>query len=631
MAKKKGSQEQGPNKSQEQGPSRSQEQGPSRSQEQQPPTSPTFVSCLSCHYCDCVSFDESDVAAYSAHLTTAHSVARNVDSLVALTLREQCRAPLPSPPPPVVLAPPSFSLPTQEMTEDWMNVDVGAIEEDEEEEEDGNKADEATKLPEPAAKPTGLSLPVTEMTDDWMNDDVRAIDDDDDLDEEEEMAAARKAAAKGKPVPEAKSPAKESKGKMEKPKRKDKKAKTDDIVEGDGPKVKGKITGTVEHSSQVQKLLDEKAASADQNDAKVKKAGVGYLEQKAAEKKAKETKAAEEKALKKAAEKLEVEKKAAEKIEAEKKAVEKKAAEKKTAEEAAAKKSADKKATEQKKAAEKIASDKKAAEKAATEKKVAEKAIAEKKAAEDKKAKEKAAAEKIVVEKAAAEKKAAELKKSEKKAAEPQKKSVEAKSDIDSIMDDWLNASELDGADDSIPDELPEIDEVDETKRRSTKKSMDSVIPSMDSRLTNIMDDAGNKNVKNTVDDWFKGTKAMSVPTAAYSLPKEEKVMKEPQAESVPTGDCVVCGRLARALCSGCKHVFYCSRDHQKKHWASHKEDCRGMARLPWRVERDDRVGRFLVATRDLQEGELLLQESPMVVGPRQLTKPVSRLFLAVL
>merc|ERR1719481_1329173 len=34
-------------------------------------------------------------------------------------------------------------------------------------------------------------------------------------------------------------------------------------------------------------------------------------------------------------------------------------------------------------------------------------------------------------------------------------------------------------------------------------------------------------------------------------------------------------------------------------------------------------MGRYLMATKDLEEGELILNESPMVVGPRQLTKPV--------
>ena len=34
-------------------------------------------------------------------------------------------------------------------------------------------------------------------------------------------------------------------------------------------------------------------------------------------------------------------------------------------------------------------------------------------------------------------------------------------------------------------------------------------------------------------------------------------------------------------------------------------------------------MGRYLVATKNIDEGELILNESPMVVGPRQLTKPV--------
>merc|ERR1712037_952560 len=76
---------------------------------------------------------------------------------------------------------------------------------------------------------------------------------------------------------------------------------------------KGKMMGTVEHSPEVQKLLD----------AEKSKAGVGYLEQKAAEKKEKEKKAAELKAQKKAAEKFAAEQKLAEK----KLAEEKKAAE----------------------------------------------------------------------------------------------------------------------------------------------------------------------------------------------------------------------------------------------------------------------------------------------------------------
>ncbi len=41
------------------------------------------------------------------------------------------------------------------------------------------------------------------------------------------------------------------------------------------------------------------------------------------------------------------------------------------------------------------------------------------------------------------------------------------------------------------------------------------------------------------------------------------------------------------------------------------------------RVERDDILGRHLVAARDIPEGTLILNELPMVVGPRQMSKPV--------
>jgi hypothetical protein len=40
---------------------------------------------------------------------------------------------------------------------------------------------------------------------------------------------------------------------------------------------------------------------------------------------------------------------------------------------------------------------------------------------------------------------------------------------------------------------------------------------------------------------------------------------KEEEEERVPQGDCVVCGRIAKSFCSGCKHIFYCTRDHQKQ------------------------------------------------------------------
>ena len=35
---------------------------------------------------------------------------------------------------------------------------------------------------------------------------------------------------------------------------------------------------------------------------------------------------------------------------------------------------------------------------------------------------------------------------------------------------------------------------------------------------------------------------------------------------------------------TGCKNVFYCTRACQKKHWSTHKEDCKSLVKLPYRV-----------------------------------------------
>merc|ERR1711997_1257872 len=108
----------------------------------------SFVSCLSCHYCDCVSFDETDVNTYAAHLRESHSITRNVESLVALTLKEQQSRPevVTPPAPTAVVQPPVFNLPTTEMTMDWMDDDIGGVMEDEEPEEESKEEEVAASL-----------------------------------------------------------------------------------------------------------------------------------------------------------------------------------------------------------------------------------------------------------------------------------------------------------------------------------------------------------------------------------------------------------------------------------------------------------------------------------------------------
>ncbi|CAG9774056.1 unnamed protein product [Ceutorhynchus assimilis] len=75
---------------------------------------------------------------------------------------------------------------------------------------------------------------------------------------------------------------------------------------------------------------------------------------------------------------------------------------------------------------------------------------------------------------------------------------------------------------------------------------------------------------------------------------------------------CAECGEKAELKCSGCKLVSYCDKEHQKKHWKEHKNLCR-----PFEIVQDAAIGKCLVATRDLQPGDLILVENPVAYGPR--------------
>ncbi|XP_066994525.2 SET domain-containing protein SmydA-8 isoform X2 [Anabrus simplex] len=88
---------------------------------------------------------------------------------------------------------------------------------------------------------------------------------------------------------------------------------------------------------------------------------------------------------------------------------------------------------------------------------------------------------------------------------------------------------------------------------------------------------------------------------------------------SAPTsGTCAVCQSPATQCCSGCRCVFYCGRDHQRQHWKMHKSQCQ-----MYKIATDETLGRYLVATRDIKQGEMIFQETPIVTGPKVVTYPV--------
>lgn len=77
-------------------------------------------------------------------------------------------------------------------------------------------------------------------------------------------------------------------------------------------------------------------------------------------------------------------------------------------------------------------------------------------------------------------------------------------------------------------------------------------------------------------------------------------------------GSCGVCHQLALSRCTACFNVFYCGPEHQKSHWKEHKSSCK----KPYVIEENATYGRFMVAQRDLKEGDVIFKENAYVTGP---------------
>lgn len=76
-------------------------------------------------------------------------------------------------------------------------------------------------------------------------------------------------------------------------------------------------------------------------------------------------------------------------------------------------------------------------------------------------------------------------------------------------------------------------------------------------------------------------------------------------------GACAICEKSASLRCAGCRRRFYCSKEHQRDDWTSHKLSCR-----PWEIRENTELGRHLIASRDLEKGDLVVAETPIVWGP---------------
>lgn len=99
--------------------------------------------------------------------------------------------------------------------------------------------------------------------------------------------------------------------------------------------------------------------------------------------------------------------------------------------------------------------------------------------------------------------------------------------------------------------------------------------------------------------------------------------------------NCKVCNGEAKQKCSGCFSVFYCSKNCQISDWRNgHKADCRPFEvyeykceEKKWKyffqVKRNEKLGRYMVAARDLKAGEVLFREFAVVHGPKMVSNPI--------
>jgi hypothetical protein len=78
---------------------------------------------------------------------------------------------------------------------------------------------------------------------------------------------------------------------------------------------------------------------------------------------------------------------------------------------------------------------------------------------------------------------------------------------------------------------------------------------------------------------------------------------------------CPVCSVPAVSTCRTCKKIAYCSKEHQRSHWKVHKIDC-----FPVIEQEDEILGRRLIATRNIKQGEIILREKPLISGPKVLS-----------
>ena len=78
-------------------------------------------------------------------------------------------------------------------------------------------------------------------------------------------------------------------------------------------------------------------------------------------------------------------------------------------------------------------------------------------------------------------------------------------------------------------------------------------------------------------------------------------------------GSCQLCKKDSKMSCV-CGNASYCGVECQKKDWKSHKPSC-----PPFVIRESPGKGRGLFATRKIKEGQVIIEEYPLLTLPSEL------------
>eukprot|EP00096_Caligus_rogercresseyi_P012657 TRINITY_DN5373_c0_g1_i1.p1 TRINITY_DN5373_c0_g1~~TRINITY_DN5373_c0_g1_i1.p1 ORF type:complete len:578 (-),score=111.95 TRINITY_DN5373_c0_g1_i1:77-1810(-) len=100
--------------------------------------------------------------------------------------------------------------------------------------------------------------------------------------------------------------------------------------------------------------------------------------------------------------------------------------------------------------------------------------------------------------------------------------------------------------------------------------------------------------------------------SSGISDPRIEEVTENTEVEG-----CYICASQdVQSVCQSDPSVKYCSDEHKALH-----EDENGDS-YPFSIHFNEEVGRYMVASRDIQPGEIIFQEEPLAYGPNHSSLP---------